>query len=166
MFTFQPEITDDIVKQSEGDYKRFRDELADTMLDVGSDVENTFLPRLSEYPKTRAVHPFVWSHNPAANARARRKYFWLVNKGLVETDSYGYVRNGGYARSWIFDINITDETLTLTLFNTFPARKWVGGDSQIPGHAKTGWIQYKETIADMLMYTDAEFRVRTKKKNA
>lgn len=166
MLIFEPNITDDIVKQSKGDYKRFRSDLIDTMLDVGSDTEDRFLPQLGEYPQQRAVHPFVWSHNPAANARARRKYFAMINEGLINTDAYGYVRSGGYRRSWIFDIEQSGDTIKLLLYNTFPARKWVGGSSQIPGHARTGWKQYAETIASMLMYTDVEFRVRLKKKSA
>jgi hypothetical protein len=97
----------------------------------------------------RAVHPFPWSHDPAANARAQRKYFQMIRDGLIQTDSYGYVRTHELANSYRADLIITtrNEVLISVSNKANRAHLYTKGLRQVPGHVVTGW-QKDTTVID------------------
>jgi len=128
------------------------DVFSNAMLNTAIELEQIYIPRLREYPDSRAKHPFQF-----ATAKSRRYYFYLVNNGLVPTDGYGYVRNGGYANSWNVDIDQTGNEYRVTLYSTFPAAKYVGGERQVPGHTNTGWIKYNPILAEAGDFANRQF---------
>ena len=141
------DLTD--IKKIKDDIEQIQDKFGENFLKVGTQIEDDYLPLLQQEPSQRAVHTFVWSHDKAANDRARRKYFYLINSGQVNTDGYGYVRNGGYANSWRVEIDQNGTEYSISVFSTFPASKFVGGLRQVPGHEKTGWVKYQPILADI-----------------
>lgn len=98
-----------------------------------------------------SVHPFVWSNDPAANARARRWYFWAIREGIIPTDGRRYKRSGKLGTIWDIELldnppqilvktNETDERGRFRyrwVVGTFDRR--TGTRWQIPGHRRTGW---------------------------
>lgn len=142
------DFTDIVDMQKEID--GLEDKFANNLLKVATQVEDDYLPLLQQYPQQRAKHPFEF-----ATPKSRRYYFYLVNSGQVKTDSYGYVRNGGYARSWNVDLEQNGTTYTLTVSSSFPAAQFVGGLRQVPGHANTGWIKFQPILADIDTFMEA-----------
>lgn len=136
----------------QNDIQSIEDTFADAMLDTSVDIENTYLPKLKEYPPTRAKHPFEF-----ATPKSRRYYFHLVRTGQVRTDGHGYVRNGGYANSWRVDIEQSGNEYTIRVHSTFPASQYVGGNRQVPGHRNTGWVRYEPILDDISDYADRQF---------
>lgn len=123
---------------------------ADNLLKVATQIEDDYLPLLQNEPQQRAVHPFQF-----ASPKSRRKYFAMIANGEVEVDDYGYVRNGGYAKSWIVDLEQNGTEYTLSVYSTFPAAQYVGGLRQVQGHANTGWIQYQPILSDISTFLDS-----------
>lgn len=77
--------------------------------------------------------PFIWSLNPAANARARRWFFANYPNG--------YQRTGALTEAWQVDVGVSDDAAFMSARNNSDAYKWTQGKRQIPGHANTGWIK-------------------------
>ncbi len=96
----------------------------------------------NEPPRRNAGSPtFIWSFNPAANARARRWFFAHFPKG--------YTRTGQMAKSWMSEIFLDGDTIVISVTNPAPGSSFVYGDdarSQIPGHATTGWPETDDII--------------------
>lgn len=134
------------------DIDNLNDVFNDAMLDTAIELEQSYIPRLREYPDTRAKHPFQF-----ATAKSRRYYFYLVNNGLVPTDGYGYVRNGGYADSWNVDVSQSGNEFSISLYSTFHAAKYVGGDRQVQGHTNTGWIKYNPILNEASEFANRAF---------
>ena len=134
------------------DIKQLPDVFEDAMIEVGVEVETRYVPSLALYPATRAVHPFQF-----ATPKSKRKYFALIREGKVRTDSYGYVRNGGYGKSWSVEIEQDGTGVTLSVRTSFPAAIYVGGKRQVPGHRNTGWIQYEPILDEIHSFADLRF---------
>ncbi len=86
-----------------------------------------------------SVHPFVWSIDPAANARARRWWFAAIRDGRVQTSGNRYKRTGGIIASFKIGSKINRETMTITASTPSRGYKYVYTARQIPGHKRTGW---------------------------
>lgn len=98
------------------------------------------------YTPRLAVHPFVWSTNPAANERARNWYFAAVRRGLIPTSGGRYQRSGQMVAGWEVDVTVGDGAIALVARNKSRALRWVTGQQQVPGHATTGWVRHQETL--------------------
>lgn len=95
-------------------------------------------------PRNVGSPKFVWSHNPAANARARRWFFANYPNG--------YTRTGDMAQAWIASIMLVGGAIELSVENPAPGSSYVYGDdsrSQIPGHRTTGWRQTDVMFQDI-----------------
>jgi hypothetical protein len=92
----------------------------------------------NEFPEL----PFVWSYDPAAQARARRWYF--ANKVPKGSKGGRYQRTGDIEAAW--DITFVDdvEGASIQLENDAPGAEYVYGDKQVPSHYLTGWGQIDE----------------------
>lgn len=96
---------------------------------------------------------FVWSLNRAANARARRWWFWQLSQGNIPTDGQHYIRSNTIPNSWQTEIFIEGDEVQLTIFNPAPGSEFLYGSptqTQVPGHATTGWLNY----TDLLLFID------------
>jgi hypothetical protein len=146
--TFDFSAIDEINK----DIADIGDTFKDAMLDTAIDIEQTYIPQLSAYPATRAKHPFEFT-----TPKSRRKYFAMIRNGEVRTDDYGYVRNGGYGKSWRVEATENGNEYTIEVFSTFPASKYVGGANQVAGHRNTGWILYAPILAQIDEFANRQF---------
>lgn len=80
--------------------------------------------------------PFLWSFDPAANARARRWFFANYPEG--------YTRSGNFGRAWEITVAVKQAEVMLSVSNPTPGTRYIVGDfangaGQIPGHRRTGW---------------------------
>lgn len=130
----------------------FEQVVTDLIQETFDEVRPHLLDELQHYPEQQAVHPFVWSHNEQANARARRYYFWAVNQGIIPTDGNRYVRQYKFRDSWKVDLDNTAGTSQVIVSNSYRGTRYIVGsfdqrrDYQIPGHKTTGWLPVRETI--------------------
>jgi hypothetical protein len=106
-------------------------------------LRESILRRLRRSPPPRSGGTFVWSHDPEANARARRWFFAHYPKG--------YTRTGKLPEAWDILISIARDGLTVTIVNQARAASYVYGDedqAQIPGHAETGWFESADEVLE------------------
>jgi hypothetical protein len=104
------------------------------------------LRKLREVPGRLPTLPFIWSRNPAAQARARRYYFAvIVGKGKR---GGRYVRTGKLSRAWKSTIAVSVTEGLYTLANRAPGAQFVYGDRQVPSHSLTGWVHAPTIIQE------------------
>jgi len=117
--------------------------------DIAPPVERRLDVVAAQVPPARDDTKFVWSLNRSANARARRWWFWQLSQGNINTDGQHYIRSGVIPNSWQTEIAIAGSEVTLTIFNPAKGSEFVYGSpeqTQVPGHATTGWINYQELL--------------------
>lgn len=124
------------------------------------ETSGAILQQSSEYPRP-AVHPFVWSFDPQANARARRWYFAAIARGEISTDGQRYVRTGQFGESFDIVAERQGDDTEAMFGSGFNAASYVVGNAsgsvqQIPGHAITGWYQFN-VLADVWALELIEF---------
>lgn len=102
-----------------------------------SRTKSKILRKLRTAPEAVPDLPFIWSTNPAANARARRWYF----ANMVPKGSKGgrYQRKGTLERAWDVKISVTGEGGAVLIENDSPGAVYVVGERQVPSHYLTGW---------------------------
>lgn len=95
------------------------------------------------------AHPFVWSFDEAANARAKRWWFYAIHAGIVATDpiTKRYLRTGKRMKGWHFVTDASDDGGILTVTNKEPGVEFVYGFRQVPSHELSGWPQAQGVIA-------------------
>lgn len=115
--------------------------------------------RLRVYPPARGAGspPFIWSFNPVKQALARR--WWWANY------PNGKERSGLLGRLWLGEITYQDNTLATRVSNPSKAASYVYGSEQfnfeqVPGHARTGWLNSGNTAADVLLEVAIEIDKR------
>lgn len=86
--------------------------------------------------------PFVWSFDPAANARARRWYF--ANKVPPGSRGGRYQRTGDLVKSFDITTLRSDDSDLIMLDTDASGAEYVVGDRQVPSHAQTPWFQIDE----------------------
>jgi hypothetical protein len=101
-------------------------------------------------PRRRQGTAFVWSFDPAANARARRWFFANYPKGRART--------GRLAASWRSGAtyNSKDGTFTVSVGNSAPYASYVVGSEasgfqQVPGHVTTGWVNFGDVGQNVVL---------------
>ena len=104
-------------------------------------------------PPNLPTLPFVWSLDPAANARARRWYF--ANKVPKGSPGGRYQRTGALVEG----INVTtikdgDGDL-ISIGTDFDRARYVVGEQQVPSHQRTPWFELDElALEESLLLTD------------
>ena len=108
-------------------------------------VERRALRVLGAYPPRRSLsRKFVWSHDPIANAKARRWFFANYPEG--------YSRTGELGRAWKVALSVTVAGFSVSVGNPAKAASYVYGSErydQVPGHADTGWQQSQDTFLEI-----------------
>lgn len=84
-------------------------------------------------------HKFIWSRNPAKQARARGWWFNAVRTGRVPTANERYARSGLLGRSWKLESRIENYFAAITISNTRPGAAFVVGLWQVPSHEDSGY---------------------------
>ncbi len=127
----------------------FEDQVETIARQTARDIQPFLLDELRVYPARQPTFPFIWSNDPAANARARRYYFAVVAKN---NPGGRYQRTGAYANSW--RVRFTGDGLRVS--SDYRGARWTGGSLardvqrarrwQIPSHRATGWPVSSVTI--------------------
>ena len=110
-------------------------------------LERTVTPHLLDELKhtpPTVKHPFVWSYDPAKNARARRWFFAHYPKG--------YKRTGALSRSWKITFVRGKQSVSMRVTNNRKGASYVVGSlngkiGQVPGHKTSGWPLAAPTIS-------------------
>ncbi|MEL6527872.1 MAG: hypothetical protein AAFQ07_19400 [Chloroflexota bacterium] len=113
-----------------------------------ANASNDALRAVQRTPRP-SVHPFRWSLDSNANARARRWYFAAVARGEIRTDGTRYVRSGDLGKSFDVFVEERSNSIDAVFGSDFDKASYVTGNadgsvSQIPGHARTGWFEFNE----------------------
>lgn len=108
---------------------------------VPSLIRRTLSPLTTE-PRAPSL-PFVWSYDPAANARARRWYF--ANKVKGRTGGR-YARTHALVNNWRVIGAQSQNGAILTISNDTPGLDYVQGPRQVPSHQASGWAQYDDIL--------------------
>lgn len=109
------------------------------------DVLQKDLAPLKTEPREPTL-PFVWSNDPAKNARARRWYF--ANK--VRGNRGGrYVRTHALVNNWKVTTGSLANGSVITVSNDTPGLDYVQGPRQVPSHHDSGWAQYDDVLLTM-----------------
>lgn len=87
------------------------------------------------------THPFIWSRNKAAQARARRWWFRAVRTGQVPTEGGRYRRTGELVKAWKLVTEYSADGVTIKATNSRPGARFVVGDRQVPSHIRSGHPQ-------------------------
>lgn len=108
---------------------------------VKTQLERDIAPLKTEPPEPD--YPFIWSHNPAAQARARAWWFaHLKRKGAKKGGKFK--RTHGLVEGWQVDVNTFRTSISLSVYNpAVKAVKWTQSVFQVPSHKRSGWEQYE-----------------------
>ena len=94
--------------------------------------------RVNRVPARQPAHPFIWSYDNAAQARARNWWFAAIAGRIpgvtIPTSGGRYKRQG-------FDVLIEFDRPNGTISADIPSSGlgYVVLENQVPSHAKTGW---------------------------
>lgn len=82
--------------------------------------------------------PFVWSHDPMKQARARRYYFGVILKGKKRKGGR-YTRTHQLVNSWKVTYNARTGDGEITARNNASGFDYVIGNRQVPSHQMNDW---------------------------
>jgi hypothetical protein len=112
------------------------------------------LDKMRFIPANKPGNPFIWSHTPAAQAKARAWWFQAIKDGRVQTDGEHYIRTGKMAAGWDMTLSIDDDGGLMRLFNENDRATFVNGVRQIPSHADTGWPDADLVVLETSYFAD------------
>lgn len=95
-------------------------------------------------PEDLPALPFIWSNDPAAQARARRWYF--ANKVPKGSKGGRYQRTGQLEAGNEVVFTPQENGGQFDFLNPANAFKYVYGDRQVPSHYLTGWPQEDKAL--------------------
>jgi hypothetical protein len=97
--------------------------------------------------------PFVWSLDPAKNARARRWYF--ANKVPYGSEGGRYPRTGDLLDGFDILVNVDEGTGVFTITNDVPGAEFVIGFKQVPSHHR--WVNIDDAALRMSELLNDDF---------
>lgn len=139
-FTFEEKVISDIIDDLKTAPRRLQ-QIVQTR--VVAQVERDILPLKTE---ARAPdYPFVWSNDPAKQARARA--WWFAHLKRTGSKNGSYKRTGGLVKGWTVDASLFRNSILLSVYNPASrAVKWTQSIFQVPSHKKSGWQQFEDIL--------------------
>ena len=105
--------------------------------------------RLLAAPDSLPDLPFIWSYNPAAQARGRRGYFAkLKSEGKYKPNGGRYKRTGKLERNATVRFIKLDNGGEFQLLHDADAWDYVYGEKQVPSHYLTGWAHEDDVMTE------------------
>jgi hypothetical protein len=103
----------------------------------------------------RGDNPFIWSLDPAAQARARGWWFANLRKGKIPTDGKHYARHGKPPYGAAVDIeHDSGGRVIISFVQKWKKSSYVFGtmreDTRVIGHKATGWNFADEELQKVL----------------
>lgn len=143
--------------------RKFEEVFSGIAQDTFEELQPDFLEELRYTPGAslnglNSDQPFVWSTDPAKNAKARR--WWFANF------PNGRERTGALNEAMSVALERVGKALELIVSNSVAYAKWVVStfdqrrNYQIPGHARTGWRRMQDTSITFFDRFEREFRKR------
>ncbi len=121
------------------------DTLHDEALDLAVMLEDELSNIYSEAPP-RGSNKFVWSLDPARNAKARGWWFANLREGNIPTDGKHYRRQGSPPYGAKVLVEQTSDGVVIAVTNTWDKASLVFGElnrenqnRRVPGHIQTRW---------------------------
>lgn len=141
--TFDEKVITDIIDDLVAAPRRLQQIVATRVKDQ---LERDIEPLRTEPPEPD--YPFIWSHNPAAQARARAWWFaHLKRTGKLKAGGGKYKRTGGLVKGWTVDASQFRNSILLSVYNPASrAVKWAQSVFQVPSHKRSGWSQYEDVL--------------------
>lgn len=120
--------------------------LLKTAFDRASRSERAaLLNDLRTEPDREPTLPFIWSNDPAKQARARRYYFGVILKGR-KSKGGRYVRTHELVNAWTLTYDKRAFDGAITASNPAVGLSYVIGDYQVPSHQETGWYDVEDVL--------------------
>lgn len=139
-FTFDEKVITDIIDDLSSAPHRLQ-QVVQTR--VVQQVERDIEPLRTEPPEPD--YPFIWSNNPAAQARARA--WWFAHLKRTGQKGGRYKRTHGLAQGWQVDASQFRNSVLLSVYNpAVKAVKWTQSVFQVPSHKRSGWSQYEDVL--------------------
>lgn len=135
----------------------FEDTLEDLMLEAAVMAENELL-NIYETAPPRGNEKFIWSNDPASDARARAWWFANLNAGRIPTDGGHYARQGRPPYGALVDVSRDGNNVLVLeirqdwdkagyVFGNLNAQNW---DTRVVEHKKTGWNAAKPLVDELV----------------
>lgn len=142
-FTFDEKIINDIIDDLKAAPRKLQQVVQGRVV---AQLERDLEPLRTEPPEPD--YPFIWSNNPAAQARARAWWFaHLKRTGQLKAGGGRYKRTGGLAKGWQVDASQFRNSILLSVYNPAArAVKWTQSVFQVPSHRRSGWAQYEDVL--------------------
>lgn len=99
--------------------------------------ERAWFHKQIDKPVRKPPDPFIWSHDGAANLRARKWYFAAIRDERIKTENGRYKRTGKMKKSAFVDANLRNLDGLVTMGfrgEGSEGANYVYGPRQIPGH--------------------------------
>lgn len=139
-FTFEEKVITDIIDDLKTAPRRLQQIISTRIKDQ---VEREILPLKTEPPAPD--YPFVWSHDPAKQARARA--WWFAHLKRTGSKNGKYKRTHGLVKGWTVDVSTFRASVMLSVYNPAArAVKWTQSVFQVPSHKRSGWQQYEDVL--------------------
>jgi hypothetical protein len=140
-FTYDQKLIDDIINDLENAPRSMQQAISTT---IKAQVERDIQPLRDEPPQPD--YPFIWSHDPQKQARARA--WWFAHLKRTGNKSGGrYDRTHGLSQGWEVDVSQFRASILIAISNAAErAVKWVQSVFQVPSHKRSGWVQYEGVV--------------------
>lgn len=139
-FAFDEKVIQDIIEDLASAPRRLQ-QVVQTR--VVQQVERDIEPLKTEPPEPD--YPFIWSNNPAAQARARA--WWFAHLKRSGQKGGRYKRTHGLVQGWQVDASTFRNSVLLSVYNpAVKAVKWTQSVFQVPSHRRSGWSQYEDVL--------------------
>lgn len=139
-FTFDEKVITDIVTDIAAAPRKLQ-QIIQTR--VVTQLETDIQPLRTEPPEPD--YPFIWSNNPAAQARARA--WWFAHLKRTGQKGVRYKRTGGLVKGWQVDASTFRNSVLLSVYNpAVRAVKWTQSVFQVVSHKRSGWATYEDIL--------------------
>lgn len=139
-FTYDQKVINDIIDTLNNAPRSMQQAISTT---IKAQVERDIQPLRDEPPQPD--YPFIWSHDPQKQARARAWWFAYLQRTGRKKDNGSYRRTHGLSGGWEVDVSQFRASILIAISNAAErAVKWVQSVFQVPSHRRSGWQQYEE----------------------
>lgn len=139
-FNFDRKIIDDVITDLSEAPRRLQVYVSEQ---VKAQVTRDIAPLKEEPPQPD--YPFVWSFDPAKQARARA--WWFAHLKRTGSTGGSYQRTHGLVEGWTVDVSQFRNSILIAVSNAAEkAVKWTQSVFQVVSHKRSGWVEYEGVV--------------------
>lgn len=141
-FTYDQKFITDIIDDLHNAPRAVQQAVSTT---IRTQIERDILPLKTEPPQPD--YPFVWSHDPQKQARARAWWFAYLQRSGKKKQGGSYQRTHELVKGWEVDVSQFRASILIAISNAAErAVKWTQSVFQTPSHKQSGWVEYEGVV--------------------